>query len=269
MLQLMAARCMGVMSGTLFDGILNGIVPLAMKLGEEGAESTVEMRSGVMLGLKEVVVNGHKDKLSPHYDNIFECLLAGLCSTGPENEVVRNDAVGLFGHACEGMRKTYGDTKVIEHTIKELCARINQGDKAAVEAFRMLVTAQGLKTEKKEAVYKFAAGHTQEYPVKQLADEVSAAIEEGNALLAPSKQAKAKPKVEHKNKKDALSKTLDKALKKTLSKEKKEKTVPVALGPCPKKAGRCGLSFGHAGACMISDTKRAEIRAEKMAMHKR
>ena len=175
----------------------------------------------------------------------------------------------FFGHACEGMRKTYGDTKVIEHTIKELCVRINQGDKAAVEAFRMLVTAQVLKREKKEAVYKFAAGHTQEYPVKQLADEVSAAIEEGNALLAPSKQAKAKPKVEHKNKKDALSKTLDKALKKTLSKEKKEKTVPVALGPCPKKAGRCGLSFGHAGACMISDTKRAEIRAEKMAMHKR
>ena len=134
-----------------------------------------------------------------------------------------------------------------------------------MKALQLLVTDKGQKSEKKEAVYKFAAGHIAEHPVKQLQAEVSAALEEGNKLLAPSKQAKAKPKVELKNKKDSLSKALDKGLKKSTSKEKKEKKVKEEPKKCPKKAGRCSLMEGHTGPCKIEDGKRAELRAQAKA----
>ena len=83
--QQMAARCMGIMCGTLFDGILEGMMPVSLDLGPD---PTPARRSGVMLGLKEVVINGHKDKLAPFYEDIHACLMEGLCAKGPENAQV-------------------------------------------------------------------------------------------------------------------------------------------------------------------------------------
>jgi len=261
--QEMAARCLGTTAGTLFEGVVGAIIPEAQNLLKGEEEPTIAKRIGILLALSQLVIQGHKDKLGPHYEDIHLALMDGLLAKGPELASVREAAVELFGTAAQGMRKTYGE-KVTEDTIKALVAAINEGDKAAVKSLKLLVAPEArLKTEKKETVHKYARSYLEEKPVKALAKEVEEVMEAANKLLPAAKQTKAAATVKLSGKKSDLLKGLEKGLKAGKSGEKKIKKEKGPAEPsksCPKKNGRCMLPEGHTGGCSVDNVSRTDAR---------
>jgi len=177
----MAAKNLGSMVSMFFDKVMGEIIPLCLKITEDCNEGH---HLGALLGCKHLAINAHKTKIAPFYEDFFTILLAGLVS---DKDVVRAEATELFyalRKAFMGAKMDAHD-KIIEDTGKALLAAVEADNKGAVDGLRRLAVVKGLKSEKKEDVWKWLEPYMKENPAKgPLAEEMATVLEEGKKLHA-------------------------------------------------------------------------------------
>jgi len=127
-----AGKAMGEMVSKLGDRVLPEVIPIL----QQGLDSDSELkRSGVSLGLSEVIDNCQRQQLFMHLDDLVTTIRKGLCD--PAHSVRSSAALGF-----DSLYKAIGQ-RAIEDVVPTLLHNLDDVGGHALEGLRQLLNVRG------------------------------------------------------------------------------------------------------------------------------